>query len=458
MDLDGADSSHKKLKQNEVEDEVGISTKGKSKLYDDDSMGNGNKDASGVLTKSSEPGSDDMNGNNVSSSELPYQDEDLLYDDDDVDMDYADYMSDYGVDDDTNLFEDEYANLQSHFDNVDLPTGVEVSMPWMNEPALNVDDVENPGVEDNSVPVSAMNGESSSSSKVEEGAVENGVVVGKLIDFKQFDMVEDFSDHHYRNGEQAVHPKNWAKRIQEEWKILENNLPDTIFVRVYESRMELLRSVIVGPAGTPYHDGLFVFDCLFPPNYPNSPPNVYYYSGGLRLNPNLYECGKVCLSLLGTWSGDKNEKWIAGKSTMLQVLVSIQALILNAQPFYNEPGYERQTGPEGLTRSRKYSENAFILSLKTMMYTFRRPPKCFEALVKVHFQLRAHDILIACKAYTEGYVVGTVAVKDGVADVSNAEKAGSSEFIATVRKMIDILVNNFSRFGSIDCEKFRTSS
>jgi len=36
--------------------------------------------------------------------------------------------------------------------------------------------------------------------------------------------------------------------------------------------MELLRAVIAGPAGTPYHDGLFVFDCIFPPTYPDAPP------------------------------------------------------------------------------------------------------------------------------------------------------------------------------------------
>lgn len=94
------------------------------------------------------------------------------------------------------------------------------------------------------------------------------------------------------------------------------------------------------------------------------------------MNPNLYECGKVCLSLLGTWSGRQNEMWIPGTSTMLQVLVSIQALILNAKPFFNEPGYESSyVGAEGDRRSRKYSEDVFILSLKTMMYTLRRPPK-----------------------------------------------------------------------------------
>lgn len=103
---------------------------------------------------------------------------------------------------------------------------------------------------------------------------------------------------------------------------------------------------------------------------------VYYYSGGLRLNPNLYDCGKVCLSLLNTWSGDKNEMWMPKTSTMLQVLVSIQALILVPRPFFNEPGYEGMyTGAEGETRSKAYNEDVFILSLKTMMYTLRRPPK-----------------------------------------------------------------------------------
>lgn len=42
--------------------------------------------------------------------------------------------------------------------------------------------------------------------------------------------------------------------------------------------------------------------------------------GGLvRFNPNLYNCGKVCLSLLGTWSGGQGEGWDALSSSALQV-------------------------------------------------------------------------------------------------------------------------------------------
>lgn len=46
--------------------------------------------------------------------------------------------------------------------------------------------------------------------------------------------------------------------------------------------------------------------------------------------------GKVCLSLLGTWDGDRGESWNMCTSTLLQVLVSIQSLILVPEPFFNE--------------------------------------------------------------------------------------------------------------------------
>ena len=33
-----------------------------------------------------------------------------------------------------------------------------------------------------------------------------------------------------------------------------------------------MRAVIVGAAGTPYHDGLFFFDIHLPADYPTVPP------------------------------------------------------------------------------------------------------------------------------------------------------------------------------------------
>ncbi|KAH7859774.1 hypothetical protein Vadar_005294 [Vaccinium darrowii] len=281
-------------------------------------------------------------------------------------------------------------------------------------------------------------------------------ILKKFHLFKKFDMVQDHSDHyHSSKGSSSKQPsKNWAKKIQDEWRILEKDLPDTIFVRVYESRMDLLRAVIVGAEGTPYHDGLFFFDVFFPCGYPNVPPLVHYHAGGLRLNPNLYNCGKVCLSLLNTWSGSSNEKWIPGVSTMLQVLVSIQGLILNSKPYFNEPGYARLEGtPSGETSSQQYNESTLILSLRTMVYTMKKPPKHFEDFVLGHFRKHAQAILAGCKAYMEGVQVGCLA-RGGVQDVDAGNKSCSQHFKGTLASFISVLVEAFSLIGAKDCEKY----
>lgn len=103
--------------------------------------------------------------------------------------------------------------------------------------------------------------------------------------------------------------------------------------------------------------------------------SAYYHSGGLRLNPNLYEDGKVCLSLLNTWTGKGNEVWDPSSSSILQVLVSLQGLVLNSRPYFNEAGYDKQVGTaEGEKNSLSYNENTFLLNCKSMLYILRRPP------------------------------------------------------------------------------------
>nr|GMC76897.1 putative ubiquitin-conjugating enzyme E2 38 [Ipomoea batatas] len=268
-------------------------------------------------------------------------------------------------------------------------------------------------------------GQSSTGNGNGNGKEEISDIIRKYQEFKHFDTVDDCSDHHFNitpfQGQQP--PKAWSKKIQSEWKILEKDLPDTIYVRVYESRMDLLRAVIVGPQGTPYHDGLFVFDVLLPSTYPDTPPGT--------------------------------EKWQPNTSTMLQVLVSIQGLILNENPFFNEPGYESTyVGSEGERRSKAYTENVFIMSLKTMMYTLKRPPKHFEDLVTGHFHIHAHDILSACKAYSEGASVGFA--DRGKPEGDNVPDNGRTrDFKAALTKITNVLVSTFTKFGVKDCEQFR---
>lgn len=147
------------------------------------------------------------------------------------------------------------------------------------------------------------------------------------------------SDHHFFSTVPIEAPGLRIKRIQKEFEILQSSLPTGIFARTWESRMDLLRVLIIGPQGTPYEHAPFVIDFHFPDEYPTRPPAAYFHSWTDRngmINPNLGENGNICLSLLGTWPGkNPTESWSPTNSTVLQILVSIMGLVLVKMPFYS---------------------------------------------------------------------------------------------------------------------------
>ena len=94
-------------------------------------------------------------------------------------------------------------------------------------------------------------------------------------------------------------------------------------------------ALIIGPSDTPYFGGNYFFEITYPSDYPHSPPKVKYCTNGnnIRFNPNLYKCGKVCISLLNTWRGDQ---WTSCQS-ISTVLLTLCTLLCN-NPLLNEPG------------------------------------------------------------------------------------------------------------------------
>uniref|UniRef100_A0A8D0GTX2 UBC core domain-containing protein n=1 Tax=Sphenodon punctatus TaxID=8508 RepID=A0A8D0GTX2_SPHPU len=128
-------------------------------------------------------------------------------------------------------------------------------------------------------------------------------------------------------------------------------------------------------------------DIQLPNIYPAVPPLFRYLSQcSGRLNPNLYDNGKVCVSLLGTWIGKGTERWTS-KSSLLQVLISIQGLILVNEPYYNEAGFDSDRGlQEGYENSRCYNEMALIRVVQSMTQLLRRPVEVFEYEIREHFR------------------------------------------------------------------------
>lgn len=185
--------------------------------------------------------------------------------------------------------------------------------------------------------------------------------------------------------------------------VLPSSPAAAIFVRADESRSDVLKALISGPTSTPYAFGLYEFDILLPENYPDAPPLVKFATTGnglVRFNPNLYSDGKVCLSLLGTWHG---EPWNPRSSSLFQVLVSIQSLILVSQPYFNEPGYQiHQGSEEGRRRSQEYDDQIHLHNIRlAMVAPLRSSPLGFDDVVRRHFRVLGVAVLAQCDAWAK---------------------------------------------------------
>jgi ubiquitin-conjugating enzyme E2 Z len=119
-------------------------------------------------------------------------------------------------------------------------------------------------------------------------------------------------------------------------QIMKNPLTDNGIYYLHDDD-DMLKgyALIVGPEDTPYFGGYYFFEFNFPTDYPFSPPVVKYMTndGFTRFNPNLYKCGKVCVSILNTWRGDK---WSSCQT--INSILLILCSLLNEQPLLNEPG------------------------------------------------------------------------------------------------------------------------
>lgn len=236
----------------------------------------------------------------------------------------------------------------------------------------------------------------------------------KPLQFQECSLIAGFPRHTYSNNftgsganRQSIdnsgeHNKKRTMHITKELASLLTSLPleweSSIHVRVDSNRMDLLRALIVGPKGTPYQNGVFVFDIYLPPDYPQVPPMVTFLTtgcGSVLFNPNLYANGKVCLSLLGTWSGPG---WQPGKSTLLQVLVSIQSLIFVEYPFYNEPGRESMTNSFDSAERENRAQRCNTLKF-AILDALRYPDSSFKDLIMAHFQHKRDEITEQCNEW-----------------------------------------------------------
>jgi ubiquitin-conjugating enzyme E2 Z len=136
--------------------------------------------------------------------------------------------------------------------------------------------------------------------------------------------------------------KNTIFRLVKDVKDINNNPlhSDGIFYKHDSENFLIGRAMLIGPKDTPYEGCPMLFRFNFPESYPHDPPKATFLTGdgNTRFHPNYYKCGKVCLSILNTWSG---EKW-SGCQTITSILLTMYS-ILTDNPLIHEPGMSGQT-------------------------------------------------------------------------------------------------------------------
>lgn len=153
---------------------------------------------------------------------------------------------------------------------------------------------------------------------------------------------------------------------------------DNIKVIFDENDVMKAKAIIFGLPETRYEFGCLLFDITFPKNYPFVCPIIKYIPiNKIRIHPNIYACGNICLSLLGTWSGPS---WTSIMDLSC-ILLSIQSL-LDENPIRNEPGYEYIKGDLNDNYNKVIEYNSLNSSLIDTYLNLPEKFSCFHDDIK----------------------------------------------------------------------------
>jgi len=198
-----------------------------------------------------------------------------------------------------------------------------------------------------------------------------------------------------------------SKRITRELLQTQELKQQKIFYFFKDDNFRKGNAYIFGPENTPYEHIPLEFSFTLPDDYPFVPPIVNYNTndGLTRFHPNFYIDGKVCLSILGTYSGPK---WVSSLN-ISAVLLSLHSL-MTKNPLQHEPGYEslNESHPK-CSQYSDYVEHNMIKLFFNMYPIYKKvEDEMFQTVLeesknklieKVSKKAEYHDILFTILPY-----------------------------------------------------------
>jgi ubiquitin-conjugating enzyme E2 Z len=193
---------------------------------------------------------------------------------------------------------------------------------------------------------------------------------------------------------QVVPSKNLARILRDKKRIKIQSLDDErIYVIDDQEDVMVTRACIIGPKDTPYEDGCYFFKVTFPNNYPYSPPRVTFHTNDrkVRMHPNFYTNGKVCVSIIGTWSGPG---WTSCQS-LSSVLLTLRSL-MTPNPLWEEPGFRGEHSERNDSYNKLISHENIRIAILKMANNTPEGFECFQNIIKTHLSENINSLLERC--------------------------------------------------------------
>lgn len=120
------------------------------------------------------------------------------------------------------------------------------------------------------------------------------------------------------------------KIILKNYDIFKEDPIDGVSIGMSEENIFEWDVLIFGPKDSPYEGGIFQAKLIFPNNFPLYPPKFKFNTK--IFHPNIYEDGKVCISILhppgdDEWGYEKAEERWRPVHSVNSILISIISLL-----------------------------------------------------------------------------------------------------------------------------------